>query len=123
MAVNRRSEYVVEVLADPSDDEIGHLKVVLVLHEHVAVAAQASIGERDKGHVAAGCLDLLHFREASRIGLLAEMIADHDQDWHLGQHLDLFIGQVAKATGLELDYALDAALALEDSLCREASGL
>ena len=44
---------MLDVLVDPVDDDVGDLQVVLVLHEHVAVALDAEVGQGDEGEVAA----------------------------------------------------------------------
>ena len=85
---------------NPFQNQIGDLQVVLVLHDHVAVAANATVGRREHFGLTASALDaadqgLTHLvtglpcrqrREASR-GVA--VIAEDDQNRHLGQRLDL----------------------------------
>src|SRR5882724_1317139 len=52
------------MLVDPVQNDVGDFEVVLVLHEHVAVAKQSNGRQGDKCHVSARGIDLLHLGRA-----------------------------------------------------------
>ena len=91
------------------EDEIGDLQVVLVLHDHVAVAANAALWRREHLGLAAGVRDAADHRltaletglpggEVGKAGRGVAIIAEDDENGKRRQRLDLLVGVVRRAT-------------------------
>ena len=68
----RRSTSLADALVDPLQDEIGDLQVVLVLHDHVAVAADAAVRRAEHLRLTAGRLEAADERLTALEGLCHE---------------------------------------------------
>ena len=98
-----------DALVDPAEDEIGNLQVVLVLHDHVAVAADAALRWTEHLRLAASRLEPIDegltalerelprgpYPDACRC---IAVITEHDQNGYRRQRLDLLVGVVRRTT-------------------------
>src|SRR5262245_25678024 len=88
------------VLAEPADDQVGDLQVVLVDHQHVAVALLADLRQQQQPGGAAGSLDRIDGRNATvaalvavRSGCTLAVVAPDREQRDLGEGLgDLVLG-------------------------------
>src|SRR6266545_4680325 len=112
------------VVLDPLDDDVRNFQVVIVLHEHVAVAENADVRQVDVGNVTARRVEL---RELGWAGLHWArrwvMIALHDQDRDVLQDVDVRRSEVPETSGLELDDAFNSRLVQQRCSGRERARL
>src|SRR5688572_24162533 len=93
---------------DPLQDQIGDLQVVFVLHDHVAVAANAALWRREHLGLTAGILDTADHRltalearlpggERGQASRGVAIIAKDHENRERRQRLDLLVGVVRRA--------------------------
>ena len=102
-------------MVDPTDEPVGYLQVVFVLHEHVAVAVDADVGELDESgfYAGGGCgLDesLAGFEAwtPARRGLYVVTKEDKDGDVEERLHVGFGIGAGAGFDGDDAGNAFGA---------------
>lgn len=103
------SSSIFDVLFDPRNQYIGNLQIVVVLHEHVAVAADADVRQGNERHVATRIPDLFLHRDAGGRRLRrCKVVTDDNQDRNIFQDANIRRRQIGKTSGLELNDAPDS---------------